>query len=619
MSLIRPKTKLKQMHWDKIENINETFWTDIEHSSMSDKLNEKGILTEVEKVFVAKTSTIKLKKDIETTGEKVAPKLKKISFIPRDLAQLFGINLHMFGNLSIGELVLKVLHCDNEILKNTSVLEFFANDSLTEVSDSILRDFTPYALNFAYPNKKPTKDARELDRADRIYLELCFNLRHYWKSRSRALLLIETYNKDYLDLLKKLLLIDEACKNVRKSESLRNVLGVIRSVGNFMNDTSKQALGFKLDTLQRLKFMKDDTNSMTFLHYIEKIIRSTFPEFGSFVDELGSLNFIQNISIEQLDSDCKEYQKVIKNVSSSMSTGNLSDPSLLHPKDKIISHVSGPLENAKIKNSLLQSHLTRTLSEFNGLMEYFGEDADDLTSRNNFFNKFASFINEFKKAHIENIQREEDQRTYEARKRMIEESRNTVRKAKAKKKGAELRSPKKANRVEKVDGEEPPLVDDLEEDEDEVDEDDDEESKDDDNSTAVIDSLLQRLKSSAAPNSLATDRKSKNRRSKALSFYSTMSFDELKEQSGAARPVRYNNEYESVNSLKTRMSTRKRNSETKDSKSDQIMMRAQAMLQQLRGDGEVGEAGEADEEEAEKGESGEAEIHRAPVNEEVIE
>ena len=49
--------------------------------------------------------------------------------------------------------------------------------------------------------------------------------------------------------------------------------------------------------------------------------------------------------------------------------------------------------------------------------DIFGENPKDATARNTFFYKFVTFITEYKKAHVENIQREEEQRTYEIRKR----------------------------------------------------------------------------------------------------------------------------------------------------------------------------------------------------------
>lgn len=567
--MLRPKAKLKQMHWSKIDDINLTFWSDIQHHELADKLFEKGVLGEVEKVFVAKESTIKLKKDAaKGTGKKT----EKVSFLPRDLAQQFGINLHMFASNSVEELMLKVLHCDKDILGNISVLEFFNSDALNEVSDTLARKFAPYKTDFIH-NKPPSKSPDELERPDRIYLEI-LNMGHYWKLRSRALLLVQTYQKDYIDLLKKLQSVEEASKCIGASESLKNVLGIIRSLGNFMNDSSKQAMGFKIDTLLRLKFMKDDSNTMTFLHYVEKVIRNSFPEYGSFVDELGALHHINNISVEQLESDCVEYEKGIQNALSSLTRGNLSDSKNFHPEDRILRKISGPMETAKVKNTALQAHLKRTVEEFDNLMRYFGETPEDSGSKGSFFGKFSSFVSEFKKAHVENVQREEEQRAYEARKRLIED---------------------RANKLN--------MKNDEEEDEDDEEDEEDEAGTEADapvealssESSAVIDNLLEKLKSSAPTNGKTSvrERKTRDRRSKALSFYSSMSLEELQtsstigSESGGSvlskQQTSYN-EYESVNSLKRRMTTRKKTASVEEltPKADQVMLRARAMLHQLR-------------------------------------
>jgi BNI1-related protein 1 len=577
-SSTKPKPKLKQMHWDKIDNIANTFWTGIEPDKLSDRLMERGILREVEKVFVAKYSAIKMKPSVLDKSIEQ----KKKSYLSRDLAQQFGINLHIFSHLLPTELVLKILHCDDEILTNISVLEFFNSDVLSEISDSTLRNFKPYSTDFTSlteSKKGSNKDPDILERPDRIYLELCFNLRHYWKSRSRALLLTQTYQKDYLDLVKKLELVDDANTSLRKTENLQNVLGLIRSVGNFMNDHSKQALGFRLDTLSRLKFMKDEKNSMNFLHYIERIVRNEFPEFGSFVDELSPLQSVQNLSIEQLESDCNEYERNINNVLSSISKGNLSEVESFHPEDKVLLKLTKPMERAQTKSSLLQLHWKRTNEEFTSLMEYFGEDSDDGQSKNQFFKKIVGFINEFKRAHVENIQREEEQRAYEKRKRMLEESKSAFKQASKTKNQKDQGRPKMDN--------------DEEDDEDESTKEriNSAENENNENNrlskgSDAIDLLLENLKSSTPSTTSSTSRDMRRkRRSQVLSMYSAKdaATDLFGENDVTEAQTALVTEYESVNLLKRRLTSRKNQAvNEKTPKNDQVYLRAQAMLHQLR-------------------------------------
>lgn len=413
---IRPRAKLKQMHWSKIDDINKTFWSDISNNEVFTQLHEKGILLEVEKAFAAKEVTIKKK---STEASAVVAKTSKITLLPRDLAQQFGINLHMFSNVPVPDLFKKILSCDDLILENTSVLEFFNSDGLNEIPDSVARNFRPYSVDFRDSKLKAQNDSEELERADRIFLEI-YNMRHYWKSRSRALLIMQTYKKDSKDLTTKLELLDEATKSIQSSESLKQILGIIRSVGNFMNDYSKQAMGFKLDTLQRLKFMKDETNKSTFLHYVEKIVRNNFAEYGSFVDELAILNHMRNINVEQIEADCEEFCRSIANVENSTTKGNLSNVDQFHPDDKVLGAILKPLEMAKQKSSNLEAHLQRTIKAYIALMEYFGESFADSKSRNSFFDKFATFVSEFKRVHAENVQQEEEERAYQLKKQAIE-------------------------------------------------------------------------------------------------------------------------------------------------------------------------------------------------------
>lgn len=613
---LRPKTKLKQIHWDKLESTSNTFWDEITDYHLVDELAEKGVLGEIEKQFAVK-QVVEKKKQLKTTVNKPT----KISFLSREMAQQFGINLHMFANISPNELVFKVLSCDQEVISNIGVLEFFNKESLSNINDSMMRNFKPYAYDFRL-EKKPERNVSELERADEIFVGLCFNLRHYWKSRSRALLLSQTYQKDYRELMNRLEAVEEVCKALRSSESLRNVLGIIRNVGNFMNDTSKQARGFKLDTLQRLKFMKDGTNSMHFLNYIERFVRNEFPEYGLFVDELQPLHMMLNILIEHLEQSVREFETQINNVQSSIAKGNLSNAKEFHPDDRILDAISEPLTKAEGRCSLLSSRWKRILNEFESLMEYFGENSKDIQSRDLFFGKFIVFIGEFKKAHIENVQKEEEKRLYEQRKRMIEEREANKRKKKKRNSmkrkreldqlGTAVNTDENekvtagvdlellAKRVNEGCSNEPPTketqsegtgvnVDGEEEDDDGAETDDNEDDSDldslsneADTSHAAIDLLLEKLKSSTPSTTLTSrDKINHQRRSKALSFYSAVPLSGENEDNAS---VQFD-EYETVNSLKRRLTSRRSKpreyAEVADTKDD-IMVRAQVMLNELR-------------------------------------
>jgi cytokinesis protein len=70
------------------------------------------------------------------------------------------------------------------------------------------------------------KDPDELSKNDRIYLELFFNLDHYWKARMRGLELRRNFIGMYDDFRKKLGVIQEASQGLRNSTNFRELLDV---------------------------------------------------------------------------------------------------------------------------------------------------------------------------------------------------------------------------------------------------------------------------------------------------------------------------------------------------------------------------------------------------------
>ncbi|CCH45782.1 hypothetical protein BN7_5368 [Wickerhamomyces ciferrii] len=413
----RPKKKLKQLHWEKVEATENSFWEGTAAEKVASDLLNKGIFDELESIFAMK--------EIKKMTSKKQGEAEKLTFLARDVSQQFSINLHMFSSLSDEQLVNKVLRCDKSVLELPNVIEFLGKQELCEIPNGLARNLEPYRTIWAKGfEKSPEKDPNELHRSDRIYLELFYNLNDYWPSRMRAIRVITTYEKEYSDIVHKLRLIDDATENIQNSENLRRVFDIILAVGNFMNDTAKQAQGFKLSTLQRLTFMKDDKNSITFLHYVEKVVRKAYPEVESFLEELSKCYDVAKLAIENLATDSKDFSQGIKNVEASIDIGNLSDSSKFHPRDKVLTKVLPVLPEARRKGDLLQEQTKMTITEFDKLMRYFGEDPTDTFAKNSFFRKFVDFMNDYKKARKDNLQREEEERAYEVRKKMMETSKS---------------------------------------------------------------------------------------------------------------------------------------------------------------------------------------------------
>ncbi|CAI6333607.1 unnamed protein product [Periconia digitata] len=414
MSGPRPKKKLKALHWDKVDSPSTTVWaahgaTSEEKEEKYRELSKKGVLDEVEKLFMAK--------EIKAIGKKASKKNEKKQIISRDLMQTFQISMAKHSALSAEEVVRMIIHCDDKILDDPVVVEFLQKNDLCDIPDNVAKLMAPYSKDWTGPNAAESKreqDPNELTREDQIYLYTAYELHHYWRGRMRALSLTRTYEQEYDEISNKLLEITRVSDSLRSSTSLISVLGLILDIGNFMNDANKQATGFKLSTLSRLGMLKDDKNESTFADLVERIVRQQYPGWEGFTDEIGGVITAQKINVEQLQTDAKKYIDNIKNVQMSLDAGNLSDPTKFHPEDKVAIIVQRSMKEARRKAEQLQVFLEDMQKQYADIIAFYGEDPQDESSRRDFFAKLANFVMEWKRSREKNIALEEQHRRNEA-------------------------------------------------------------------------------------------------------------------------------------------------------------------------------------------------------------
>lgn len=310
-----------------------------------------------------------------------------------------------------------IIHCDNDILSNTVVMEFLQKDDLCNIADNTLKQMAPYSKDWTGPdakNQSREMDPSELTRQDQLYLYTAFELHHYWKSRMRALSLTRSFESDYDELTEKIRQVSTVSESLRDSVSLMNVLGLILDIGNYMNDANKQARGFKLSSLARLGMVKDDKNESTLADLVERIVRNQYPEWEGFVNDIAGVTTLQKINIEQLQLDAKKYIDNIRNVQMSLDSGNLSDPKKFHPQDRVSQVVQRCMKDARRKAEQMQLYLTEMGKTYRDIMIFYGEDPSDDNARRDFFAKLAVFVGEWKKSREKNLQQEEVRRRNEA-------------------------------------------------------------------------------------------------------------------------------------------------------------------------------------------------------------
>lgn len=310
-----------------------------------------------------------------------------------------------------------VIHCDTEVLDNPVVMDFLQKEDMCNVPENTAKLMAPYSKDWTGPNANKDEreqDPAELTREDQIYLQTSYELHHYWKSRMRALALTKSFEPDYDDVSEKLKRVSAVSESLRDSVSLMNVLGLILDIGNYMNDSNKQASGFKLSSLARLGMVKDDKNESTFADLVERIVRTQYPEWEGFTDDIGGVITAQKLNVEQLQQDAKRYIDNIKNVQMSLDSGNLSDPKKFHPQDRVSQVVQRSMKDARRKAEQMQLYLEDMVRTYDDIMVFYGEDPTDENSRRDFFSKLAVFVTEWKRSREKNIALEETRKRNEA-------------------------------------------------------------------------------------------------------------------------------------------------------------------------------------------------------------
>ncbi|KAL2138942.1 hypothetical protein VTI28DRAFT_6007 [Corynascus sepedonium] len=414
LSVVRPKKKLKAFHWEKVDSPLTTHWA--AHTPSAEEreekyleLSRKGILDEVEKLFMAK--------ETKQLGHGAGKKDDKKQIISNDLRKAYEIALAKFSQYSVEKVVQMIIHCDNEVLDNPVVMDFLQKEDLCTIPDNISKQLAPYSKDWTGPQadqENREQDPAELTRQDQIYLQTAFELHHYWKSRMRALSLTRSFEPEYDEITEKMRQVVTVSESLRDSVSLMNVLGLILDIGNYMNDANKQARGFKLSSLARLGMVKDDKNQSTLADLVERIVRNQYPEWENFTDDISGVLTAQKINIEQLQTDAKKYIDNINNVQRALDSGSLSDPKKFHPQDRVVQIVGRCMKEARRKAEQMQVYLEEMVRTYNDIMIFYGEDPTDENARRDFFAKLAHFITEWKKSYTKNAQLEEQRRKNEA-------------------------------------------------------------------------------------------------------------------------------------------------------------------------------------------------------------
>ncbi|GJQ08265.1 hypothetical protein GpartN1_g56.t1 [Galdieria partita] len=228
--------------------------------------------------------------------------------------------------------------------------------------------------------------------------------------RTKVLLFKREFDERGENILRPLNVIHKAVEAVENSKALKAILGVILSLGNYMNGGTirGQADGFILDILSKLSDTKAIDNETTFLQYAAHVAYYDAAESRAVVMELKILREASKISLSEVAESLCGLRTELKELSDAvrcLEYDNASTRKLL----KYLENFEGYAE--KILNKL-EELLKKRTNEFQHLVLTFGYskfEAESLTTCE-FFKELHVFVVEIGKllAREESLERESE-------------------------------------------------------------------------------------------------------------------------------------------------------------------------------------------------------------------
>jgi len=195
-----------------------------------------------------------------------------------------------------------------------------------------------------------------------------------------------------------------ATKATKTSESFKKVLGVVLTLGNYMNGGSPkgQADGFSLDVLAKLANVKDSSNQSTLLEYVVRVSKQQLADAPNKLGEELAVKFLDaaiRVSLEEVTNDFNELKKNLsiakQQVAIVTSSSNSDDSSLT----VFLGVIPKFLEEVDVQIVKLQRAYDGISKDFVDMLLYFGMPVSKAqsTDPSSFFSAIKEFVVAFMK------------------------------------------------------------------------------------------------------------------------------------------------------------------------------------------------------------------------------
>ncbi|XP_066533933.1 formin [Hoplias malabaricus] len=358
---VEPVCPMKPLYWTRIQiqnNRNDTVWS---------SLKEPAIINtnEFAELF-AKMSSPTKRKPLSEAFEKKAKAKKIIKLLDAKRSQAVGILISSL-HLDMKDIQQAVLMLDNSVVDLDAIEALYENRAQPEELERIRKHYETADEEHIKLLDKPEQFLYELSQIPEFSL------------RARCVILKSTFADAIASIKHKTDIVLHVCKELLERVSVKEVLGMILALGNYMNGGSRtrgQADGFCLDILPKLKDVKSRDNRINLVDYVVSYYLRNIDENAGKDSCIFPLPEPQDVflaaqvkfedltkELRKLWNDLTVCEKDVQSVCS-RTTLNYIQPF----KEKMEAF----LTNAQNEQIATERHLLSAQKSFRDLVEYFG-------------------------------------------------------------------------------------------------------------------------------------------------------------------------------------------------------------------------------------------------------
>ncbi|XP_039548585.1 formin isoform X3 [Pimephales promelas] len=386
--LVEPICPMKSLYWTRIQiqdNRSNMLWSSLEEPQI---INTNDFA----ELFAKATSPTK-RKPLSEAYEKKTKARKVIKLLDGKRSQAVGILISSL-HLEMKDIQQAVLNLDNSVVDLDAIEALYENRAQPEELEKIKKHY----------ETSDEEQVKLLDKPEQFLYEL--SQVPEFSSRVHCLIFQSKFTDAVASMQRKTEIILHVCKCLLEKVSVREVMGLVLALGNYMNGGSRargQADGFGLEILPKLKDVKSRENHISLLDYIVSYYLLHYDENAGTEKSIFPLPEPQDVFLSsqvKFDDLSKDLRKMYRDLTvcekDALTVCTNSSQEHIHPfKEKMDLFIA----NAQKELTAVEHQVISARKSFSYLVEYFGlqsRSGEQEITPGHVFTFWFEFCNDFK-------------------------------------------------------------------------------------------------------------------------------------------------------------------------------------------------------------------------------